>query len=144
MEGRQDLRDVLDCFYSILSGNAGQARDWEAFLSLFTKDARMYPHSSVHSPSSPYYGKGVDVHAYIDQIQDFLLKNDFFETGRIVQAFSSGNIANVISTYEARHNKNDAQPYKAGANFIHLLYQPDGWRIVSMIWQDNSTFNIEL
>jgi hypothetical protein len=74
---------------------------------------------------------------YSRDTQPFFDANAFYEieTGRRIDVF--GNMAHVWSNYEARRSPDDAQPERRGINSIQLFRDPDqGWRIVSMIWDN--------
>ena len=46
-------------------------------------------------------------------------------------------MAQVWSAYEARRSPGDAEPERRGINSIQLFRTPEaGWRIVSMIWDN--------
>jgi hypothetical protein len=66
----------------------------------------------------------------------FFAANDFFEveTARRTDVF--GNMAHVWSVYEARRDPADEAPERRGVNSIQLYRDETGWRIVSMIWDN--------
>jgi hypothetical protein len=43
------------------------------------------------------------------------------------------------STYESRHNPDDAKPFMRGINSIQLFYDESRWWIVSIYWQHESS-----
>jgi len=45
-----------------------------------------------------------------------------------------GNIAHVVSVYEARHAPDDAVPFRRGVNSIQLCWDGSRWRVVSVLW----------
>lgn len=49
-----------------------------------------------------------------------------------------GRIAHRTSFYEARFKSNDLQPFAVGVNSIQLIKTSEGWRIVSMTWNDDN------
>ena len=124
---------IIHDFYDVISGLAGEERDWDRMRSMFIPGARLIPNSVVCS-SSQLSAVGID--AYIEKLSAFLRQCDFFETGFICHVEVFGNIANVVSTYEARHAQDDTVPGKQGVNFIHLLDDGKQWRITGMIWKD--------
>ena len=46
-----------------------------------------------------------------------------------------GNIAQVFSTYESRHNSGDAQPFQRGINSFQLVNDGKRWWIITILWQ---------
>jgi hypothetical protein len=74
---------------------------------------------------------------YARDTTPFFAENDFYELeiGRRIDLF--GNIAHVLSAYEARTALDDAEPQRRGINSIQLFRDPDkGWRIVAMLWDN--------
>jgi hypothetical protein len=47
-----------------------------------------------------------------------------------------GNLASVVSTYEAFLAPDDADSARRGVNFIHFLHDGQAWRITAMMWRD--------
>jgi hypothetical protein len=56
------------------------------------------------------------------------------ETRREILIF--GNVAHVWSAYEARTDPDDAVPERRGINSIQLFRDETGWRVISMIWDN--------
>lgn len=130
-----NLCQPIHDFYEVLSGNAGDSHDWERLRALFVPHAKIIP-NGVACGTAPL--EAVDVGAYVDRLAGSLRQRDFFERGLIYQAEVHGNIASVISGYEARHTLTDPEPFKRGVNYIHLLCDGTRWLIAGMIWQDES------
>ena len=49
-----------------------------------------------------------------------------------------GRIAHRTSYYEARNSVDDTHPFAVGVNSIQLIKTSEGWRIVSMTWNDDN------
>ena len=102
----QSVDAILAALYDVISGPAGQPRDWNRFRSLFIPDARLIP--VRHSKT----GTGADVVPYTpEQYQERatpLLEKGFFERGIHNTTESFGDIVHVFSTYESRHTKDGA------------------------------------
>ena len=74
---------------------------------------------------------------YAKDVTAFFEANDFFEVEIARRIDVLGNMAHVWSLYEARTAPDDATPERRGVNSIQLYRDPDlGWRIVSMIWDN--------
>ena len=126
--------EPISTFFDVISGCQSKKRDWEKMRSIFYPGAVLFPNSITHKPT---FSPGVDIDTYIDNLEKYLSQNDFFEQCSITQIVTEGNIASVISTYEARRSVEDKLPLKKGINYIHLICTGDEWKITSMIWQDN-------
>lgn len=134
MNDRALIKSAIDNFYGIISGKAGELRDWDKMRSLFI--AGTYVVICPAGTAGDQTPKVLDVSTYLDNLGRFLENNDFYEFGLIYQTEIFGNIASVVSTYEARRSPEDNDPLKRGVNFIHLCYDNDRWLITSMIWRD--------
>ncbi len=121
------LDAIMAAVYDVISGPAGQRRDWNRMRSLFTVGARMMPHGA----------RGLrvgTVEDYIATSGPLLEERGFFEReiGRVVEQY--GDIAHVFSTYEARSA--EGRPViMRGINSFQLVRHADRWWVVSIMWQ---------
>ena len=130
------LNSTLETLYSVISGEKGEQRNWELFRYLFHEDANLIPtRRNVDSPMSARFLSPED---YINSSGDYLIKNGFYEIelSRDVQQY--GNIAQVFSTYESYHSKDDTVPFMRGINSIQLLYDGSRWWIINIYWMQES------
>ena len=129
---------ILASLYDVISGPAGQPRDWNRFRSLFVPDARLIP--VRHSKE----GTGADIAIYTpEQYQEraaTALEKGFFERGIHNTTESFGDIVQVFSTYESRHAK-DGQPFQRGINSIQLLKDGKRYWVVTILWDGESSEN---
>jgi hypothetical protein len=132
---------IIKASYDVISGPAGQKRDWDRERSLFFPGARLIPISV--SPGSPNSGgklmpQMLDVEAYIARVEPYFAKEGFYEQeiARCTEQF--GQLAHAWSTYESRHNADDPQPFVRGINSFQLFYDGSRWWIVTIYWQNES------
>jgi hypothetical protein len=122
---------ILASLYDVISGPAGQPRNWNRFRSLFVADARLIP--TRHNKT----GSGADVAIFTpEQYQERAapaLEKGFFERGIHNTTESFGDIVHVFSTYESRHTK-DGEPFQRGINSIQLLKDGHRYWIVTIFW----------
>ena len=134
----QSVDSILAALYDVISGPAGQARDWNRFKSLFIPDARLIP--VRHSKT----GTGADVLPLsVEQYQERatpLLAAGFFERGIHNTNESFGDVVHVFSTYESRKTK-DAQPFQRGINSIQLLKDGNRYWVVNIYWDAETPAN---
>lgn len=123
---------IMAAFYAVPAGNAGQARDWDRYRSLFAPDARMIPARS--KPDGGAMAMYVTITDYISLNKTYFEKGGFMdkEVARRTETF--GHIAQVWSTFESRHKADDVEPYVRGINSVQLLKDGDRWRIVNVFW----------
>src|SRR5204863_6484908 len=68
---------IIAALYDVISGPAGQKRDWDRMRSLFVPGARLIP--SVASPNGGASARVLDVDGYIERAGATLERNGFFE-----------------------------------------------------------------
>ncbi|MBV9925708.1 MAG: hypothetical protein JOZ96_11875 [Acidobacteria bacterium] len=136
---------IIKAVYDVISGPAGQKRDWERMRSLFAPGARLIPTSAVRPPGSApdapltgseaYQPHVFDLEAFIERVDKNTQAQGFFEreTARRVELY--GHIAHVWSTYEARHKADDAKPFIRGINSIQLVNDGARWWVVTIFWE---------
>jgi hypothetical protein len=123
---------ILAALYAVISGDAGQARDWDRFRNLFHPSARLMPTAirdgrGVLTPLTPQ--------DYVDRAGPNLVRDGFHEREIARRTESFGAVTHVWSTYEARRAQTDAQPFLRGINSIQLFNDGTRWWVVSVYWQ---------
>ena len=124
---------IVAALYDVISGPAGQKRNWDRFRSLFVPGARLIP--TGRRPTGEVLSRVRTPEEYIQGSQTLLEQNGFFEReiSRRVEKF--GNIVHIFSTYEARHKAEDEKPFMRGINSIQLMNDGKRWWIVTVFWQ---------
>jgi hypothetical protein len=122
---------IVAALYDVISGPAGQARDWDRFRGLFAIGARLLPAAPRKDGSAPATLSPDD---YVTRSNDRLVKDGFFEreVARREEAF--GTIMHVFSTYESRRAAADEKPFARGINSIQLMQHGGRWWIVTVMW----------
>lgn len=136
MKNDGQIQERIDAFYRIISGRAGQERNWEQFRTLFYPDARLTPNQ--RNTNNQFCAVAYDVEKYIARLSGFLGQNDFYEVGFIQRVEVYGDIAQVYSTYEARVTETSDEILKTGVCLVQFIYCSEGWKIISMVWEDDS------
>jgi len=134
----QSVDSIVAALYDVISGPAGQARDWDRFRNLFAPGARLIPASPRKDGSAP---AAVSPDDYVQRTSESFLKNGFFEKeiARRTEAF--GTVTHVFSTYESRRASTDAKPMARGINSIQLMRHADRWWIVTVMWDQERPDN---
>jgi pimeloyl-ACP methyl ester carboxylesterase len=127
---------LVAAVYDVISGPAGKKRDWERFRSLFADGARLIPTST--SAAGDHVPRVLDAEGYIRRTEPVFETTGFVEkeVARRVEAF--GHIRHVFSTYEARHDRADAQPFLRGINSFQLVFDGTRWWVVTIFWEAES------
>lgn len=122
---------IIAALYAVISGPAGQARDWDRMRSLFIPGGRLMP-TGVRADGS-VVTRIMEVNDYIATSGPMLERVGFNEReiARRVERF--GHIAHVFSTYEGRM---ETEPTVIrGINSIQLLNDGTRWWVVSVYWE---------
>ena len=134
------LDAIMKAVYDVISGDAGKARDWDRFRSLFHKEARLIP--SGKNPQTGVVGARVlTPEDYVRVAGPNLEKNGFHERELARHVDQYGNIAQVFSTYHAFKNATDKDPFMRGINSFQLLNDGKRWWVVTIYWQQESAEN---
>lgn len=128
---------IIAVLYDVISGKAGEKRNWDRMRTLFNPSASMIP-SGRKQDGSPY-ARYISVEEYIKVVGPQLEKNGFFEREIGRAAHSFGNIMQVFSTYDSRKNETDEKPFLRGINSIQLWNDGHRWWIMNIFWQPEST-----
>lgn len=127
------IEAIITAVYDVISGPAGEKRDWERMRSLFIPEAVLMP--SGQNPKTKEVGyRYWSLDEYIEKAGNSLEKDGFFEVEVARKVEQYGTIAHVFSTYESRRNQNDEKPFARGINSIQLLKGKDRWYVVSIFW----------
>ena len=132
----ESMDSTLSTLYAVISGEKGEARDWELFKFLFHPDAKLIP--SGKNEAGVYAVRYMSPEDYVQGSGKWLVENGFFEKEihRSVHAF--GNISQVFSTYESFRSEADTAPFMRGINSIQLLNDGKRWWIINIYWTQES------
>jgi hypothetical protein len=128
----ESLDAILAALYDVISGPAGQARDWNRFRSLFAPGARLIPTGGP--AGQPARAMVWTPDEYIERAGRNLETNGFFEReiGRTTETF--GRITHAFSAYDSRRTPADPTPFARGINSIQLLNDGTRWWVVTVYW----------
>lgn len=132
MNNEKEIIGLIDSFYAIISGKAGQNRNWNGFRKLFYNGAQLIPYKFDESCTVAY-----DVNTYIEnRLSPLLETNDFYEFGYDYDIEIFKNIAQVHSKYDAKTTPESKSLIKSGTSFVQLINTGTEWKIINMLWQD--------
>lgn len=128
------LDAIMKAVYDVISGDAGQKRDWDRFRSLFHKDAKLIP--SGKNPQTGISGaRFLTPEDYVTRSGPVLERDGFHERELARKVDQFGNIAQVFSTYHAFKKKDDKEPFLRGINSFQLLNDGKRWWVINIYWQ---------
>jgi hypothetical protein len=130
---------IIGALYDVISGPAGEARDWDRFYTLFLPEgARLVPSGmqqghATHQVWTP--------REYAERAGPNLEANGFFEReiGRTTEAF--GNVVHVFSAYDSKRTLQDAEPFARGINSIQLFHDGSRYWVVTVFWDSERPDN---
>jgi len=120
---------IIKALYEVISGDSGQVRNWDRFLFLFAKDARLIPTSAT--PEGQYTYRIMTPESYT---QSFGARNPGFyeyEISRKTEAY--GTIVHIFTTYATKYSK-EGTVSNRGINSIQLLKDKDRYYILNIYW----------
>ena len=132
MDKVQTLDSTVETLYAVISGEAGEKRDWELFKYLFTADAKLLP--TVLNEEGKIGYRAMTPAQYVESSGAWLEENGFFEKEifRVTESF--GPVTHIFSTYESYRSESDEEPFTRGINSIQLLKDENRWWVVNVYW----------
>jgi hypothetical protein len=136
----ESIDAIITALYDVISGPAGEKRDWDRMRSLFFREATL---TAVGlEPEGSTRVSPMTVESYIRRAGSSLEANGFFEeeVGRTSDTY--GHITQVFSTYISKRTA-DGEVFQRGINSIQLMYASDRYWIVNVLWfSENDEFPI--
>ena len=129
----ESINAIISTLYNVISGPAGEARNWNRMRSLFLPEGKLV--ATAVRPTGEVVKRVLTVEEYISQSGPVLEKNGFFEKEIHRKQEMYGHIAHCFSTYEARKTATDAEPFMRGINSIQLYNDGKRWWILTVFWQ---------
>jgi hypothetical protein len=123
---------IVAAVYDVISGPAGQARDWDRWRSLFVPEARII---SVRRSAEGVNSYGVMTpENYVQRAGRPLQQSGFFENeiGRVQEEF--GPVVHLFSTYQSKRAATDPEPFMRGINSFQVMNDGTRWWIVSIFF----------
>lgn len=129
---------IIKAFYEVISGAAGQPRQWGRDKTLYSPDVRFVAMSVRDSgkPRAEIMG-----HAeYVNGTNDLFVKEGFIEReiGRVTRQY--GNIAHIFSAYEWETTAGKKARGR-GVNSLELYNDGTRWWISTVTWEEERPNN---
>jgi len=127
------MESIIGALYDVISGPAGQGRDWDRMRSLFVPEARLIP--AVYRRDSTPTVRVLSVEQYITAVGPQLERSGFFEREIAHREERYGGVVHRFSTYDSRRAAADPAPFARGINSIQLWFDGRRWWIVTIYWE---------
>ena len=121
---------IVAALYDVISGPAGQPRNWTRMRSLFIPGGRLMPTGPRQAGAAM---RVLEVNDYIATSGPQLERIGFREREVARRTEQFGHIAHVFSTYEGR-SQTDSTVLR-GINSIQLMNDGTRWWVVSVFWE---------
>jgi len=131
---------IITALYDVISGPAGEVRDWDRFHTLFIPEgARLVPSGRGQQGNASY--QVWTPQEYAERAGASLEANGFFEReiGRTTEEF--GNVVHVFSAYDSKRTLADAEPFARGINSIQLFHDGSRYWVVTIFWDSERPDN---
>jgi hypothetical protein len=123
---------IVTAVYDVISGAAGQPRDWDRFRSLFLPEARLVSVGLDREGQVTYRAMTPD--EYVERAAPGFQQSGFFEEeiGQVQEEF--GPVVHRFSAYQAKRDPTDDEPFARGINSFQLLYDGNRWWVLTIYW----------
>ena len=130
---------IIKATYDVISGPAGQKRDWNRMRSLFLPGARLIP--TGRAQDGKHNARVWSLEEYITRAGPGLEEGGFFERelGRVEERY--GNVVHLMSAYDSKRTLQDEKPFARGVNSFQLMYDGARWWVVTIFWQGETPDN---
>jgi hypothetical protein len=132
---------ITAALYDVISGPAGQKRDWNRFHSLFLPGARLIVARGRPDSAGRAQPVVLTPETYIQRAGASLEERGFFEREIAQRSESFGRVTHRFSTYDSRRTAADAKPFARGINSIQLLDDGQRWWVVTILWDSEGPDN---
>jgi hypothetical protein len=138
LEDVSSLDGMMKAYYEVISGPAGQPRQWSRDRTLYIPDIR-FVSMSVGKDGKPV-AHTMTHQQFVDASDKGLKRDGFYETEIHRNTERFGNIVHIASTYESRV-KADSPVIARGINSIEAFWDGKRWWIASAIWDEERPGN---
>ncbi|MGA2001204.1 MAG: hypothetical protein ABSG52_14530 [Terriglobales bacterium] len=135
----KSIDSIVAALYDVISGPAGQKRDWNRFRSLFWPGAHLIPVGAKQDKTGNA-ARVLTVEDYVTRTDPFVAKDSFYESAVANRVDQWAQIASVFSTYESRHAKGE-KPFARGINSIQVFNDGQRWWVLNILWESESEQN---
>jgi hypothetical protein len=132
------LDGIMRAFYDVISGPAGQPRQWARDRTLYIPGVHFV---SLSTDSAGHVRADVvDHQMFVDRSDASLVRRGFFEIEIHRTTARFGSAVHVFSTYEMRERA-DGPVFGRGINSIELFWDGTRWWIAGAQWDDERPDN---
>jgi hypothetical protein len=127
--------NISKTVYDLISGDAGQKRDWDKFRTLFRKNAVVILVDSKLNET-----KTLTVEDYIKTLESEIGNDGYLVSEIDSMTRISGNLTHVFSTFEVRKQKDDKISFLYGVISLQVVSDKSGSQIASFSQQTKPNY----
>lgn len=124
MDDTSTAKGIIDAAYALISGRAGEPRDWDRWRSLHAPGARLIA-IEISEDGAPF-ARVMSTEDFIASRSPFFEKNNFYEWETASEEKRFGALVQVWSSYDASLEQGGA-PIRRGVNSIQLWHDGSRW-----------------
>ena len=131
------LSHTLQSMYRVISFAEGDEPDWDGMKQVFAPNARL----TRITPDRVEHFDLASFQLMAQEMLDLGIYTGFYEheVARRTEVF--GSLAHVLSIYETKRDAMAAGYLGRGVNSIQLLWAGDSWRVLSLLWDEETSTN---
>jgi hypothetical protein len=135
--GASTLDEIVKSFYESISFAIGRQPDYRRLRSLFHKQGIVAPPKNEKEKSVPV----MDLDTFIKNSTENIVitgmeRKGLLQTEIARRAQTFGNLAQIFTTFEAKHSSDEAAPVYRGIYSIQLIRENHRWWILSVLWEN--------
>lgn len=127
----ESIDAIIRAMYDVISGPAGEARNWNRFRSLYYPAAHLVPVVSVEGQSAR--ARMLSPEDYIRRVEPIFAVESFWEREARRECEAFGRVAHILSYYESLREP-DGPPFESGVNSVQLFYDDSRWWVLNVVW----------
>ena len=140
MDQATEFAELTRRLYDVVSAPA-EERDWESIRSLYHPRATLV-RTGIGDDGQPFV-LAMSFDEYVENANALLERVEFNEVEIEQRVEVFGNVARIASVYEFRFRSDVENHEGRGVNFFNLVNEGDGWKIMSIVW-DNEREGLSL
>jgi hypothetical protein len=121
---------IVHALYEVISADAGEARDWDRYRALFFDNTRFVVAMDSRIASGIMAMTSEEM---VAQTEAAYGSTGFHEKALVTRVEQHGLMASVMSSFEVRLRRDDAEPLMRGLNHFQLLNDGERWWIISNV-----------
>lgn len=131
------LSHTLQLMYRVISFAEGDEPDWDGMKQVFAPNARL----TRITPERVEHFDLASFQLMAQEMLDLGIYTGFYEHEIARRAEIFGSLAHVLSIYETKRSAIAAGCLGRGVNSIQLLWADDSWRVLSLLWDEETSSN---